>query len=178
MMQSQADYTCVPPLLTHERMYANYCLYNELIGFLENNGLGWTSGFSSTVGKRFVDGMSKALFQRGPPVWKPLNVKRNNGAASLFVYVCACINTICACGCGVSVDATIVVVLLLLLVDDIFVWVLLCWYIMSHTSRYCLRVILSEGGNCRHECGIIGKRHQPCQKVHRRPLGGHRPMDR
>ena len=116
MMQSQANYTCLPPLLTHERMYANHCLYNEFIGFLEKNGLGWTGDFSSTVGKRFVDGMSKALFQCGPPEWKALNDKHNNGAASLFSCVCACYN-IHVCARDVSFDAIIVVVLQLLLVD-------------------------------------------------------------
>ena len=79
MMQSQANYTFLPPLLTHERMYANHCLYNELIAFLELNSLGWTSDLCSTVGKRFVDGMSKALFQCGPPVWNALNDKHNSG---------------------------------------------------------------------------------------------------
>ena len=101
-------------------MYANHCLYNELISFLENTGLGWTSDFSSTVGKWFVEGMSKALFQCGPPVWKALNDKHNSGAASLFAYVCASINTTCVCVCGVSVDVAIIVVLILMLVVEIF----------------------------------------------------------
>ena len=43
MMNMQANYTFLPPLLTHERMYANHHLYNELIVFLETNGLGWYS---------------------------------------------------------------------------------------------------------------------------------------
>jgi hypothetical protein len=40
MMQSQVNYTFLPPLLSHERVYANHCLYNELIGFLESTILG------------------------------------------------------------------------------------------------------------------------------------------
>ena len=82
----QANYTFLPPLLSHERMYASHYLYNELIAFLETNGLGWTSDLCSAVGKRFVDGMSKGLFLCGPPVWNALNNKHNNGKASVFYF--------------------------------------------------------------------------------------------
>ena len=84
MMQSQVNYTFLPPLLNHERMDANHCLYNELIGFLEKHNLGWTGAVSSIVGKRFVDIVSKALFQCEPLVWTALNDKHNNGVHSLL----------------------------------------------------------------------------------------------
>jgi len=105
--------------------------------------------------------MSKALFRCGPLVWKALNDKHNNGAAPLFAYVCACINKICVCVCGVRVDATIIIVLLLLLVVDIFGGDSMCWYMMSHASRYCLRAILSKVRNCQQEFGIKARQHQP-----------------
>jgi len=78
MMHSHTNYTFLPPLLAHERMYANPYLY-ELIGFLEKSSLRWTSDLSLSVGKRFVDKMSKAMFQCGPLVWNALNDKHNNG---------------------------------------------------------------------------------------------------
>jgi hypothetical protein len=40
MMQSPVNYTFFLPLLNNERMYANHCLYTELIGFLEKPVLG------------------------------------------------------------------------------------------------------------------------------------------
>ena len=52
-------------------MYANHDLYNELIAFLEKHSLGWTKETAPTVGKRFVEGMSKALFQCCPNVYLP-----------------------------------------------------------------------------------------------------------
>jgi hypothetical protein len=102
MMHSQTNFTFLPPLLAHERMYANHCLYNELISFLEQNSLGWTSDMCSSVGKRFVDNMSKALFQCGPPVWNALNNKHNNGKACMFyffllVQMFCCFNRQCCC---------------------------------------------------------------------------------
>jgi hypothetical protein len=84
MMQAHADISFLPPLLAHERMYANHCLYNELIGFLGKYNLGWTSDMCCTVGMRFVDNnhnMSKPMFQCGPPEWNALNIKHNNGKA-------------------------------------------------------------------------------------------------
>jgi hypothetical protein len=87
MMQAQADHSFLPPLLAHERMYSNHCLYNELIGFLGKNNLGWTSDLCCTVGKRFVDNMSKAMFQCGPPEWTALNNKHNNGKALMIVFL-------------------------------------------------------------------------------------------
>jgi hypothetical protein len=68
MMNARANFAFLPPLSNHERIYANHRLYNELIEFLEKQSLGWTKEMASTVGKRFVDGMSKALFEYGPTV--------------------------------------------------------------------------------------------------------------
>ena len=72
MMNAQANYIFLPPLLKHDRMYSNHNLYNELIEFLRKHNLGWTHETASTLGKRIVDGMSRALFQCGPSVWKAL----------------------------------------------------------------------------------------------------------
>jgi hypothetical protein len=63
MMNARANFAFFPPLLNYERMYANHHLYNELIEFLEKQGLVWTKKMADTVGKRFVHVMSKALFQ-------------------------------------------------------------------------------------------------------------------
>jgi hypothetical protein len=65
MMNARANFAFLPPLLNYERMYANHHLYNELIEFLEKQSLGCTKEMASTLGKRFVDGMSKAFFQCG-----------------------------------------------------------------------------------------------------------------
>ena len=73
----------LPPLLAHERMYANHELYNELTTFLENHGIEWTKDDACTIIKRFVDGMSKALFQCCHAVRKALNNKHNSGALFL-----------------------------------------------------------------------------------------------
>jgi hypothetical protein len=73
MMNAQANYVFLPTLLKHDRMHSNHDLYNELIEFLRKHNLGWTLETVSTLGKRFVDGMSRALFQCGPLVWKALN---------------------------------------------------------------------------------------------------------
>jgi hypothetical protein len=83
MMQAHTNFTFLPPLLTHERMYANHDLYNELIGFLEQNSRGWTKDSSFTTGKRFIDCMSKSVFQCGPPMCDALNNKHTNGKACL-----------------------------------------------------------------------------------------------
>jgi hypothetical protein len=107
MMNMQANYTFLPPLLTHERMYANHHLYNELIVFLQTNGLGWTSDLCSVVGKRFVDGMSKAMFQCGPPVWNALNDKHNNGKASVCLLLRFILHRVVAlvCCCRLSLSS-------------------------------------------------------------------------
>ena len=68
MMNARSNFAFLPPLLKYERMYANHHLYNELIEFLEKQSLGWTGEMASIVGKRFVDGMSKAFFKCGPAV--------------------------------------------------------------------------------------------------------------
>ena len=83
MMNARTNYVYLPPLLNHERIYANHELHNDLIAFLENHGLGWTRDDAGTIGKRFVDGMSKALFQCCHAVWKALNNKHNSGALFL-----------------------------------------------------------------------------------------------
>ena len=62
MVNSWVNYAFLPPLLSHERMYVNHHIYNDLIEFLEKHSLGWTKDMSSIVGKRFVEGISKALF--------------------------------------------------------------------------------------------------------------------
>ena len=74
-MNAQASYVFLPPLMKHDRMYYNHDLYNELIEFLRKHNLGWTLEMVSNLGKRYVDGMSRALFQCGPSVWKALNFK-------------------------------------------------------------------------------------------------------
>jgi hypothetical protein len=74
-------------------MYANRELYNELIVFLEKHSLGWTKDAACAIGKRFVDGMSKALFQCGPALWKALNNKHNSGALFLSLILLAFIYT-------------------------------------------------------------------------------------
>jgi hypothetical protein len=61
-------------------MYANHHAYNQLLDFLEKHELGWIADSSLTDGKRFVEGMSKALFQCTPSTWKAFNNKHNNGA--------------------------------------------------------------------------------------------------
>jgi hypothetical protein len=87
MMNARANYVILPPLLNHERMYANHELHNELIAFMENRDLGWTKDDVSTIGKRFVDGMSKALFKCCPAVWKALYNNQNSGALFLSRFL-------------------------------------------------------------------------------------------
>jgi hypothetical protein len=62
MMNAQTNYIFLPPLFKHYRMYSNLNLYNEPIEFLRKQNLGRTPETASTLGKRFVDGMSRALF--------------------------------------------------------------------------------------------------------------------
>jgi hypothetical protein len=83
MMNARVNCVFLPPLLNHERMYANHELHYELIAFLEKHGLGWTKDDACSIGKRFVDGMSKALFQLCPTVLKALSNKHNSGALFL-----------------------------------------------------------------------------------------------
>ncbi len=40
-------------------MYANHDGYDALIDFMEENKLGWAAASVHTIGKRFVEGMSK-----------------------------------------------------------------------------------------------------------------------
>jgi len=80
LMQSRATFVSLPPRLDHQRMHAGHNLQNELLDFLEKHNLGWNSDEASTLGKNFVDGMSKAFFQCTPSVWKALNDRHNIGA--------------------------------------------------------------------------------------------------
>jgi len=80
MTRAQTSYTSLPPRLKNVRMHANHHNYNALIGFLEERELGWPVDRAMTHGKRFVDGMSKALFQCNDATWKALNDKHNCGA--------------------------------------------------------------------------------------------------
>ena len=68
MRNTQASFVSLPPRLDHQRMYSNHHLYNELLVFLEKHDLGWTGDTASTVGKNFVECMSKAFFQCSPAV--------------------------------------------------------------------------------------------------------------
>jgi hypothetical protein len=86
----QVEYLSLPPRLQHERMYANHDGYNALIDFLEENKLGWTPASVHSVGKRFVEGMSKAFFECNPSTWKALNDKHNTGA-SLYINIDNCV---------------------------------------------------------------------------------------
>jgi hypothetical protein len=63
MRQAQTRFISLPPRLGYARMYAGHVDYNTLIDFLEDNRLGWTCDTALTVGKRFVDGMSRAFFE-------------------------------------------------------------------------------------------------------------------
>ena len=87
IMQSRTVFVSLPPRLGHHRMYANHNLYNELLSFLENHHLGWSSEDALTLGKQFVEGMSKAFFQVNPFVWKALNDTHNIGAF-IFCFIC------------------------------------------------------------------------------------------
>jgi hypothetical protein len=80
MRQTQIGYISLPSRLTHVRMYSNHDAYNQLISFLEENKLGWHIKSVQTVGKRFVEGMSKAFLECTPSTWKALNDKHNIGA--------------------------------------------------------------------------------------------------
>jgi len=51
-------------------MYANHIGYITLIDFLEENKLGMNNESALIVGKRFVDGMSRAFFECNPSTWK------------------------------------------------------------------------------------------------------------
>jgi hypothetical protein len=61
-------------------MYTNHRRYNALIDLLEKADLGWTTDDAKIVGKRFVEGMSKAFFECTPSTWTILNDKHNVGA--------------------------------------------------------------------------------------------------
>ncbi len=89
IMQSRTTFLSLPPRLVHQRMYANHELHNELLGFLEQHNLGWHITDANTMGKNFVDNMSKALFQCNPAVWQALADKHNSGAMLLSLY-CTC----------------------------------------------------------------------------------------
>jgi hypothetical protein len=103
MMNVQNILVFLPPPLSHEKMYPNHLLYNELIAFLHKHSLGWISHTISTLGKRSVYVMTKALFQCGPSVWIALNDNHNNGAlhivlsslclhlfANVYPAICSC----------------------------------------------------------------------------------------
>ncbi len=60
--RAQTSFLAVPPRLDHAKMYSNHHAYNDLIAFLEKHELGWTTDRALTYGKRFVGGMSKAIF--------------------------------------------------------------------------------------------------------------------
>ena len=78
MRRAQVLFVSVPPRLSHERMYANHHLYNDLIALLEMHELEWTIDNVFTDRKRFVDVMSKAFFQCTLATWNALNDKHNN----------------------------------------------------------------------------------------------------
>jgi hypothetical protein len=79
MRNTQSAFVSLPPRLDHQRMYSNHHLYNEFLEFLENQDLGWTGDSASTIGKHFVECITKAFFQCNPGVWKCLNDKYKNG---------------------------------------------------------------------------------------------------
>ncbi len=86
IMQSQTVFVSLPPRLVHHRMYANHNLYNQLLNFWEIHHLRWSSEDAVTLGKQFVDGMSKAFFQCNPFVWKALNDRHNICAFALPLH--------------------------------------------------------------------------------------------
>jgi hypothetical protein len=95
MLKIQTAYISLPPCLNHVRMYANHDGYNALIDFMEENKLGWTGDNASTIGKRFVEGISKAFFECSPSTWEALNDRRNTGASRtvncFFIIAFSCV---------------------------------------------------------------------------------------
>ena len=85
-MQNRTAFVSLSLRLGHYRMYANHNLYNELLIFLEIHHMGWSLEDSVTLGKQFVEGMSKAFFQCNPFVWKTLDDMHNIGAFALPLH--------------------------------------------------------------------------------------------
>ena len=61
-------------------MYANHHSCNALRAYLEERLLGWTTDIAKTIGKRFVEDISKAFFNCCPSTWQALNDRPSNGA--------------------------------------------------------------------------------------------------
>ena len=80
-------------------MYSNHAGYNALTDFLEENELGWSVENFNILGKRFVEGMSKAFFECSPSTLKALNDRHNTNAWCIaFIFICIIIR-LCECEC-------------------------------------------------------------------------------